>query len=70
MDANLINEAILHGLEVEVWRIYKPLFGRDVRLYEEKMGTGRIVRQTEYDIILEDGLYYPKDESEIRIKQK
>jgi len=70
VDAKLINEAMLRGLEVEIWRVYEPQFGRGSRIAVELMGSRRIVRQTQYDIILDDGMHYPLKGSDIRIKQK
>jgi len=70
MDAKLINEMILAGVEVEVWRTYDYSFGTGDYKVDEIMGVGRIISQTDITIVLEDGEHYPKDGSEIRIKQK
>jgi len=66
----LINDAIIQGLEVEVWRTYDYSFGTGDYKVDELMGRGKIVSQTDSTIVLEDGDHYPKDDSEIRIKQK
>lgn len=68
MNAKEINEAILLGVEVEVWRDFRPLFGADDDRELELMGSGRIVRKTKTDIILDNGMRYPLEGSEIHIK--
>lgn len=70
VNAKEINDLILSGVEIEVWRIYAPQFGRDDRIAIELMGSGRIVRQTMDELVLDDGYFYPKAGSKIRIKQK
>ncbi|MFC5468397.1 hypothetical protein ACFPPD_06670 [Cohnella suwonensis] len=70
MDTKIIKEAILQQLEVEVWRTYAHQFGKGNILVDEMMGCGRIAKRTTTDIILDDGMRYPIEGSEIRIKQK
>lgn len=61
MDSNMINEAMIHGWKIEVWRTYEPRFGRGTRIAEELMGTGRIIKHTRDTIQLEDEDYYIKE---------
>lgn len=70
MDVKDINDLILRKVEVEVWREYSPQFGRESRVAVELMGSGRIVRQSEGIIVLDDGFSYPLANAEVRIKQK
>lgn len=69
MDAKLINDAFLNGWTVEVWRTYIPSFG-DNLFADEIMGSGKIMKHTAFDIMLDDGQYYPKAGAELRIRQK
>jgi len=69
MDTKLINEMILAGAEVEVWRTYGYRFGTGEYKVDELMGAGRIVSQTDSTIVLEDGDHFPKVGAEIQIKQ-
>lgn len=69
LDEKIIREAILQRLEVEIWREYEPRYGRGSRIERGLMGSGRIVRHTQYEIVLDDGEHYPKAGAEILIKQ-
>jgi len=69
MDVKQFNEMILACVEIEVWRTYGYRFGTGEYKVDELMGVGRIISQTDITIVLEDGEHYPKDGSEIRLKQ-
>ncbi|MFC5528798.1 hypothetical protein [Cohnella yongneupensis] len=58
MNPSLINEAMIHRWEVEVWRTYEHRFGRGDVEAVELMGTGRIIKHTRES----------KEGAEIRIK--
>lgn len=52
---DVLNTAFLHELPVEVWQD------------GQRIGSGRIVRHTKDDVVLDDGMHYLKRNCEFRI---